>query len=210
MIQTGLGSRRGISDASSGIIHLCCLWSPRKHLRISASKGRLQVHEYISWNFIKAVESVDCMITYVYAQSMNERPLYAYILNWLMKDTYHATVPFAIYQSRTTYPTRKNTPLSAFSPILLLMTSIKGARYQHHARWVPSSLSWFPALSHIPYSLRDYSLPADRNLLVDPEAPSLSIPEAPLSSGQYSLFDPVWSVEVMGNRRILVTWAPSS
>ena len=92
-----------------------------------------------------------------------------------MKDTYHATVPFAIYQSRTTYPTRKNTPLSAFSRILLAITSIKGARYQHHARWVPSSLSWFPALSHIPYSLRDYSLPVDQNVLVDPETPSLSI-----------------------------------
>lgn len=66
----------------------------RKHLLISALKGRLQVHGYISWNFIKAVESVDSMITYVYAQSMNERPLYACVLNGLMKDNYHTTVPF--------------------------------------------------------------------------------------------------------------------
>lgn len=116
-----------------------------------------------------------------------------------MKDTYHVTVPSAIYQSRTNYPTCKNTLLSAFSPILLLMTSIKAARYQHRARWVPSSLSWFPALSHIPYSLRDYSLPVDQNLLADPETPSLSVSGAPSLSGQYSLFDTVWSVEVMGN-----------
>ena len=38
----------------------------------------MQVHEYISWNFIKAVESVDCVVAYVYAQSERETLVFLY------------------------------------------------------------------------------------------------------------------------------------